>query len=60
MSITEYRQKFLKLSHYAGYIIKDKKDKGRRFEDCLNDSIRKNMTILQYENFCKLVSVTLT
>ncbi|XP_049352548.1 uncharacterized protein LOC125816977 [Solanum verrucosum] len=53
MSIVEYQQKFLMLSRYAGGIIKEEKDKCRKFEDGLNDSIRKNVAILQHENFCK-------
>ncbi|XP_049403939.1 uncharacterized protein LOC125867445 [Solanum stenotomum] len=53
MSIAEYQQKFLRLSRYAGGIIKEEKDKCRKFEDGFNDSIRKNVAILQHENFCK-------
>ena len=60
MSIAEYEQKFLRLSRYAGGIIKEEKDKCRKFEDGLNDSIRKNVAILQHENFCKLVSAAFT
>ncbi|XP_055822039.1 uncharacterized protein LOC129890525 [Solanum dulcamara] len=60
MSIAEYQQKFLRLSRYAGGIITDEKDKCRRFEDGLNDSIRKNVAILQHENFCKLVFAAFT
>ncbi|XP_060190712.1 uncharacterized protein LOC132619976 [Lycium barbarum] len=41
MSIAEYQQKFPKLSRYAGGIINNGIDKYRRFEDSLNDSIRK-------------------
>ncbi|WMV45967.1 hypothetical protein MTR67_039352 [Solanum verrucosum] len=55
MSIAEYEQSFLRLSRYAGGIIKEEKDKCRKFEDGLNDSIRKNVAILQHEKFCKLV-----
>ncbi|XP_049358816.1 uncharacterized protein LOC125823482 [Solanum verrucosum] len=55
MSIAEHQQKFLRLSRYAGGIIKEEKDKCRKFEDGLNDSIRKNVAILQHENFCNLV-----
>uniref|UniRef100_M1DSU3 CCHC-type domain-containing protein n=1 Tax=Solanum tuberosum TaxID=4113 RepID=M1DSU3_SOLTU len=44
----------------AGTIIKEEKDKCRKFEDGLNDSIRKNVAILQHENFCKLVSAAVT
>ncbi|XP_049365853.1 uncharacterized protein LOC125830727 [Solanum verrucosum] len=51
MSISEYEHKFLRLSRYAGGIIKEEKDKCRKFEDGLNDSIWKNVSILQYENF---------
>ncbi|XP_055800336.1 uncharacterized protein LOC129869725 [Solanum dulcamara] len=60
MSITKYQQKFLRLSHYAGGIINNKKDKCRRFEDGLNNSIRKSIAVLQHENFCKLVLASLT
>ncbi|XP_055824341.1 uncharacterized protein LOC129892824 [Solanum dulcamara] len=60
MSIAEYQQKFLRLSHYAEGVINEEKDKYRRFEDGLNDFIRKNVAILQYENFCKLVSIAFT
>ncbi|XP_049394629.1 uncharacterized protein LOC125858895 [Solanum stenotomum] len=60
MSIALYQQKFLRLSRYAGGIIKEEKDKCKKFEDSLNDSIRKNVAILQHENFCKLVSATFT
>ncbi|XP_055803407.1 uncharacterized protein LOC129872443 [Solanum dulcamara] len=60
MSIAEYQQKFLRLSRYARDIITDEKDKCRRFEDGLNDSIRKNVAILQHENFCKLVFAAFT
>ncbi|XP_060182215.1 uncharacterized protein LOC132611867 [Lycium barbarum] len=60
MSIAEYQQKFLRLSHYAGGIINNEKDKCRRFEDGLNDSVRKFVAVLQHENFCKLLSSTLT
>ncbi|XP_049357231.1 uncharacterized protein LOC125821912 [Solanum verrucosum] len=42
MFIAEYQQKFLRLSRYAGGIIDEEKDKCRKFEDGLNDSIRKN------------------
>ncbi|XP_015159649.1 uncharacterized protein [Solanum tuberosum] len=52
MYIVEYQQRFLRLSRYAGGIIKEEKDKYRKFEDGLNDSIRKNVAILQHENFC--------
>ncbi|XP_049360768.1 uncharacterized protein LOC125825482 [Solanum verrucosum] len=52
MSIVEYQHKFLRLSRYAGGIIKEEKDKCKKFEDGLNDSIRKNVAILQHENFC--------
>ncbi|XP_049344152.1 uncharacterized protein LOC125808496 [Solanum verrucosum] len=51
MSIAEYQHEFLRLSRYAGGIIKEEKDKYRKFEDGLNDSIRKNVAILQHENF---------
>ncbi|XP_049365742.1 uncharacterized protein LOC125830606 [Solanum verrucosum] len=51
MSIAEYEQKFLRLSCYAGDIIKEEKDKCRKFEDGLNDSIMKNVAILQHKNF---------
>ncbi|XP_049359573.1 uncharacterized protein LOC125824262 [Solanum verrucosum] len=60
MSIAEYEQKFLRLSRYAGGIIKEEKDKCRKFEDGSNDSIRKNVAILQHEKFCKLVSAAFT
>ncbi|XP_055803436.1 uncharacterized protein LOC129872477 [Solanum dulcamara] len=60
MSIDEYQQKFLGLSRYAVGIINNEKDKCRRFENDLNDSIRKSVAILQHENFCKLVSSGLT
>ncbi|XP_060178016.1 uncharacterized protein LOC132607951 [Lycium barbarum] len=60
MSIAEYQQKFLRLSRYAGGINNNEKDKCRRFEDGLNDSIRKSVAVLQHENFCKLVSAALT
>lgn len=55
-SIVEYEQRFLMISCYAGGIIKEEKDKCRKFEDGLNDFIRN----LQHENFCKLVSVAFT
>ncbi|XP_049345463.1 uncharacterized protein LOC125809983 [Solanum verrucosum] len=60
MSIVEYEQKFLRLSRYASGIIKEEKDKCRKVEDGLNDSIRKNVAILQHEKFSKLVSVAFT
>ncbi|XP_060195272.1 uncharacterized protein LOC132624523 [Lycium barbarum] len=60
MSIAEYQQKFLRLSRYAGGIINNKKDKCRRFEDGLNNSIRKSVVVLQHKNFCKVVSAALT
>ncbi|XP_060170570.1 uncharacterized protein LOC132601503 [Lycium barbarum] len=60
MSIAEHQQKFLRLSRYAGGIINNEKDKCRRFEDGLNNSIRKSVAVLQHENFCKLVSAALT
>ncbi|XP_055803255.1 uncharacterized protein LOC129872324 [Solanum dulcamara] len=60
MSITEYQQQFLRLSRYAGGIINDEKDKCRRFEDDLNDSIRKSVAVLQHEKFCTLVLAALT
>ncbi|KAH0675890.1 hypothetical protein KY285_023691 [Solanum tuberosum] len=53
-------KKFLRISRYAGGIIKEEKFKCRKFEDGLNDSIRKNLSILQHENFCKLVSAAFT
>uniref|UniRef100_M1DF56 Polyprotein n=1 Tax=Solanum tuberosum TaxID=4113 RepID=M1DF56_SOLTU len=53
-------KKFLRLSRYAGGIIKEEKDKCRKFEDGLNDSIRKNVAILQHEKFCKLLSAAFT
>ncbi|XP_055814582.1 uncharacterized protein LOC129884285 [Solanum dulcamara] len=40
MSITEYQQKFLRLSHYAGGIINNEKDKCKQFE---NGSIRNKL-----------------
>ncbi|XP_049398971.1 uncharacterized protein LOC125862891 [Solanum stenotomum] len=60
ISIAEYQQKFLRLSRYTGGIIKEEKHKCRKFEDGLNDSIRKNVAILQHEKFCKLVFVVFT
>ncbi|XP_059277664.1 uncharacterized protein LOC132031769 [Lycium ferocissimum] len=60
MSIAEYQQKFLGLSRYAGGIISDEKDKCRRFDYGLNDSIRKSVAVLQLDNFDKLVSAALT
>ncbi|XP_060200886.1 uncharacterized protein LOC132629177 [Lycium barbarum] len=60
MSIAEYQQKFLRLSRYAGGIINNEKDKCRRFEDGLNNSIRKSVAVLQHESFYKLVSAALT
>ena len=60
MSIVEYEQQFLRLSRYTEGIIKKEKYKCRKFEDGLNDSIRKNMEILQYENFCNLLSAAFT
>ncbi|XP_055830817.1 uncharacterized protein LOC129899831 [Solanum dulcamara] len=60
MSITEYQQKFLRVSGYDGDIINNEKDNCMRFEDGLNDSIRKFIVVLQHENFCKLVSSALT
>ncbi|XP_060170784.1 uncharacterized protein LOC132601736 [Lycium barbarum] len=59
MSIAEYQQKFLKLSRYAAGIISDEKNKCRRFEYGLNDSIRKSVAVLQHDNFGKLVSAAL-
>ncbi|XP_049405207.1 uncharacterized protein LOC125868643 [Solanum stenotomum] len=38
----------------------EEKDECKKFEDGLNDSIRKNVEILQHENFCKLVSAACT
>ena len=60
MSIAEYEQMFLRLCCYVVCIIKEEKDKCRKFEEGLNDSIRKNVAILQHENFCKLVSAAFT
>nr|XP_016488174.1 PREDICTED: uncharacterized protein LOC107808196 [Nicotiana tabacum] len=60
MSIAEYQQKFLKLSHYAGGIIDGERDKCRRFEEGLNGYIRKSVAILQLEDFSKLISAALT
>ncbi|XP_049394664.1 uncharacterized protein LOC125858949 [Solanum stenotomum] len=51
MSIVEYEERFLRLSRYAGGIIKEEKDKCRKFDDGLNNSIRKNVVILQHEKF---------
>ncbi|XP_049374799.1 uncharacterized protein LOC125839859 [Solanum verrucosum] len=51
MSIVEYEHRFLRLSRYAGGIIKKEKDKCRKLEDGLNDFIRKNVAILQHEKF---------
>ena len=45
---------------FARSIINEEKDRCRKFEDDLNDSIRKNMAILQHEKFCKLVSAAFT
>ncbi|XP_055835129.1 uncharacterized protein LOC129903608 [Solanum dulcamara] len=45
MSIAGYQPKFLRLSSYVGVIINSKKDKCRRFEDDLNNSIRKSVAI---------------
>ncbi|XP_060190656.1 uncharacterized protein LOC132619921 [Lycium barbarum] len=59
MSIAEYQQKFPRLSRYAGGIINNEKDKCRRFEDGLNNSIRKSVAVLQHESFCELVSAAL-
>ncbi|XP_049364359.1 uncharacterized protein LOC125829149 [Solanum verrucosum] len=60
MFIVQYEQEFLRLSRYASGIIKEEKDKRRKFENGLNDSIRKNVAILQHEKFCKLVSAAFT
>ncbi|XP_015060546.1 uncharacterized protein LOC107006532 [Solanum pennellii] len=60
MSIAEYEQKFLRFSRYAGGTIKMENEKCRKFEDGLNDPSRKNVAILQHENFCKLVSTAFT
>ena len=56
MFVGENEQKFLSLSRYAGGIIKEEKDKCRKFEDGLNDSIRKNVAISKHKNFQKLPS----
>ncbi|XP_059289481.1 uncharacterized protein LOC132043000 [Lycium ferocissimum] len=55
--VKEFR---MKLSRYAGGIINNEKDKCRRFEDGLNNSIRKFVAVQQHEDFCKLVSAALT
>ena len=60
MSIAEYEQMFLRLCCYVVCIIKEEKDKCRKFEDGLNDSITKNVTILQHDSFLKLVSAAFT
>ncbi|XP_070035350.1 uncharacterized protein [Nicotiana tomentosiformis] len=60
MSIVEYQQKFLSLSHYAGGIIDGERDKCRRFEEGLNGYILKSVAILQLEVFSKLISAALT
>ncbi|XP_070047104.1 uncharacterized protein [Nicotiana tomentosiformis] len=43
MSITEYQQKFLRLSRYVGCITDDERDKYRKFEEGVNGSIRKSV-----------------
>nr|XP_016458319.1 PREDICTED: uncharacterized protein LOC107782001 [Nicotiana tabacum] len=60
MSIAEYQQKFYRLSRYAGGIIDGERDKYRKFEEGLNDYIRKSVAILQLEDFSKLISAALT
>ena len=60
MSIVEYEKKFLRVSFYAGGIIKEEKYKCRKFEDSLNKYIRNNVVILQHETFRKLISAAFT
>ena len=60
MPIADYEQKFLSLSRYARGIINEEKLKFMKSEDGLNDSIRKNVDIMQHEIFCKLVSAAFT
>ncbi|XP_070045517.1 uncharacterized protein [Nicotiana tomentosiformis] len=60
MSIAEYQQNFLRLSRYVGGIIDGERDKCRRFEEGLNGYIQKSVTILQLEDFSKLISAALT
>ncbi|XP_075112237.1 uncharacterized protein LOC142182147 [Nicotiana tabacum] len=48
------------LSRYAKGIIDGERDKCRRFEEGLHGYIRKSVTILQLDDFSKLISAALT
>ena len=60
MSIAEYEQKFLRLSCYAGGIIKAEKNKCMKFKNHLYDCFRKNVATMQHKNFYKLLSFAFT
>uniref|UniRef100_A0A1U7WEZ0 Uncharacterized protein LOC104227863 n=1 Tax=Nicotiana sylvestris TaxID=4096 RepID=A0A1U7WEZ0_NICSY len=55
-----YDAKKKELSRYAKGIIDGERDKCRRFEEGLNDYIRKSVAILQLDDFSKLISAALT
>ena len=59
MSVTEYQREFTRLSKYAPEILVSKEEKGRRFEDGLNDHIRAHVTGFFHEDFSKIVTCAL-
>ncbi|KAL5834572.1 hypothetical protein ACOSQ4_014069 [Xanthoceras sorbifolium] len=59
MTVTEYEREFVRLSKYARDMVATEADKCRRFEDELNDYIRLQIVVFEFENFTSLVSPAL-
>ena len=59
MSVTEYQREFTRLSKYAPEILVSEEEKGRRFEDGLNDHIQAHVIGCCHEDFSKIVTCAL-
>ena len=59
MSVNEYQREFTRLSKYAPEILVSEEEKGRRFEDSLNDHIRAHVIGCCHEDFSKIVTCAL-
>ncbi|XP_058005384.1 uncharacterized protein LOC131181355 [Hevea brasiliensis] len=59
LSIAEYEREFVRLSKYGREIVPAKAERCRRFEEGLNDNIKKMITALGISDFAKLVKAAL-
>ncbi|XP_057972680.1 uncharacterized protein LOC131160817 [Malania oleifera] len=55
LTVQQYATKFIKLSHFAPYIVPDKLKKARMFERGLRHDIHRQVVVLKMQDFSKLV-----